>query len=119
MTPFGERIRQLREARGLALKQMAADLQISSAYLSALEHGHKGVPSPMLVRQICGYFGLIWDDAEEIERLVALSNPKVVVDTAGLTPRHTLVANLVARRLPDMDAVALDRLIAILDADPT
>ena len=37
MTPFGERVRRLRRERGLLLKDMAAHLGVSSAYLSALE----------------------------------------------------------------------------------
>jgi len=115
MTPFGERVRRMREARAIPLKEMAAALQISSAYLSALEHGHKGLPSPMLVRQICAFFGLIWDDAEEMERLAALSDPRVTVNTAGLTPRHTLAANLLARHIAKLDADTVERLIGILE----
>ncbi len=61
MTPFGAKLRQLRAGRGLRLKQMAEDLQVSAAYLSALEHGHRGRPAPGLVMQIAGYFELIWD----------------------------------------------------------
>lgn len=118
MTPFGARIRRLREARGIQLKRMAADLEISAAYLSALEHGHKGLPSPMLVRQICTYFGIIWDEAEELERLAAVSDPRVVVDTAGLTPDHTLAANLLARRIAHLTPAELERLLAVLDAAP-
>ncbi|MBO6784864.1 MAG: helix-turn-helix transcriptional regulator, partial [Alphaproteobacteria bacterium] len=45
MTPFGEKVRALRKARGVNLKQMAADLELSPAYLSSLEHGHRGRPS--------------------------------------------------------------------------
>ncbi|HYE49797.1 MAG TPA: helix-turn-helix domain-containing protein [Azospirillaceae bacterium] len=115
MTPFGQRVRELRERRGIQLKQMAAELEISSAYLSALEHGHKGLPSPMLVRQICTYFGIIWDEAEEMERLAALSDPRVVVDTAGLHPKATLAANLLARRVAELDEAALDRLVRLLE----
>ncbi|MFM2045341.1 MAG: hypothetical protein RLY86_3917 [Pseudomonadota bacterium] len=118
MTPLGDRIRALRERKGVTLKEMAADLEISSAYLSALEHGHKGLPSPMLLRQICTYFGLIWDDAEELERIAALSDPRAVVETAGLTARHTLAANLAARRIPAMTAAELDRLIVLLEQAP-
>lgn len=118
MTPFGARIRRLREARGIQLKQMAADLEISSAYLSALEHGHKGLPSPMLVRQICTYFGIIWDEAEALERLAALSDPRVVVDTAGLTPDHTLAANLLARRIAHLTPAELERLLDLLGGVP-
>jgi len=54
MTPFGEKLRTLRRQRGLSLKRMAEDLHLSSAYLSALEHGHRGRPSPGLVMQIIG-----------------------------------------------------------------
>ena len=44
MTPFGERVRRLRRERGLLLKDMAAHLGVSSAYLSALERGERGKP---------------------------------------------------------------------------
>ncbi|HYC02904.1 MAG TPA: helix-turn-helix transcriptional regulator [Azospirillaceae bacterium] len=114
MTPFGQRVRELREARGIPLKRMAQELEISSAYLSALEHGHKGLPSPMLVRQICTFFGLIWDDAEEMERLAALSDPRVEVDTSGLHPKATLAANLLARKVGGMTEDELDRLVELL-----
>lgn len=115
MTPFGERMRRMREARGIALKDMARDLQISAAYLSALEHGRKGLPSPILVQQICAYFGIIWDEAEELERLVRLSDPRVTVETGGLSPKHTLAANLLAMRIAALDEAGLDRLLALLD----
>jgi transcriptional regulator with XRE-family HTH domain len=114
MTPFGLKVRELRRQRGIALKRMASDLQLSPAYLSALEHGHRGKPTPALVVQICEYFHLIWDDYEEIHRLVALSDPKVVVDTSGLSPRATELANLLAEKIPSLDDGALDTLITAL-----
>lgn len=119
MTPFGDRVRLLRARKGVSLKQMADELEISSAYLSALEHGHKGLPSPMLLRQICTYFGLIWDEAEEMERLAALSDPRVTVATGGLTPDHTLAANLLARRITDLTADQLSALLALLGGQMT
>ena len=53
MTPFGRKIRELRARRAITMRKMAADLGVSSAYLSALEHGNRGRPSPGLVMQIC------------------------------------------------------------------
>ena len=44
MTPFGAKIRALRAERGVSQKDMAAALGVSAAYLSALEHGRRGVP---------------------------------------------------------------------------
>ncbi|NNE82387.1 MAG: helix-turn-helix domain-containing protein, partial [Alphaproteobacteria bacterium] len=52
MTPFGEKVRSLRAARGVSLKEMASDLQLSPAYLSSLEHGRRGRPSEALVVQV-------------------------------------------------------------------
>jgi transcriptional regulator with XRE-family HTH domain len=116
MTPFGRKMRALRTARGITLQQMAAELQLSPAYLSALEHGRRSRPSPMLVLQICQYFHLIWEDADEIERLAALSHPRAVVDTAGLTPDHTELANRLARDIRRLDRDTVRQMLALLTA---
>lgn len=111
MTPFGARIRALRTARGISLKRMAADLELSQAYLSALEHGQRGRPTPALVIQICEYFHLIWDDYEEIHRLARLSHPRAVVDTRGLSPTATELANILADRIAELDDATLAALV--------
>jgi transcriptional regulator with XRE-family HTH domain len=115
MTPFGDRLRQLRQQRAIALKQMAADLHLSAAYLSALEHGHRGRPSPGLVMQIIGYFNVNWDEAEELKTLAALSHPKVTLDTAGLSPDATRLANRLAQTIGCLPEATLQRLLALLE----
>ena len=110
MTPLGERIRALRQERGLNQKEMAAAIGVSAAYLSALEHGRRGVPSWTLIQKIIGYFNVIWDEAEELQRLAEMSDPKVTIDTGGLSPEATELANRLARdigRLSDEDLAAL------------
>lgn len=119
MTPFGVRVRALRDARGATLKEMADELHISSAYLSALEHGRRGRPSPQLIRQICGYFGIIWEEAEELERLAALSHPRVMVDTAGLSPKATELANRLANAIQTLDDDMIDRMLTLLGEQGT
>lgn len=115
MTPFGKRVRELRAVRGVTLKQMAADLEISQAYLSSLEHGRRGRPTEALVVQICEYFNLIWDDFEEMHRLAAISHPRVTVDTAGLSPAHTSLANALAERIAMLSEEEAGELRAALD----
>jgi transcriptional regulator with XRE-family HTH domain len=114
MTPFGVKLRDLRATRHVTLKRMAADLQLSSAYLSALEHGKRGRPSPVLLIQICQYFHLIWEDAEELERLAQLSHPRVTVDTSGLEPEATELANVLAERIHDLEPSLVRRLLALI-----
>ena len=119
MTPFGARLRALRAERGVTLKALAEALQVSAAYLSALEHGKRGSPSAGLVHQVNEYFGLIWDEADDLSRLARLSNPRVTVNTAGLTPEQTALANRVAQvihRLPPETVAALH---AVLDTSAT
>ncbi|WP_298725129.1 helix-turn-helix domain-containing protein [uncultured Ferrovibrio sp.] len=114
MTPFGARIRSLRQARGVTLKQMAADIGVSAAYLSALEHGHRGRPSWLLLQRICGYLNIIWDDAEELAELAKLSHPRVTIDTAGLSPKATLLANELSRKIASLDDSRLDQMLKLL-----
>lgn len=118
MTPFGARLRELRAQRDVTLKDLAAALQVSPAYLSALEHGRRGRPSPGLVHQVNEYFGLIWDDAEELARLARQSHPRVVLDTAGLDPAVTDFANRLARDIRQVTPEAAARLGAVLDSLP-
>lgn len=103
MTPFGERIRALRKTRKISQKQMAADLGVSNAYLSALEHGHRGRPAPGMIQQICGYFNLIWDETEDLKRLADLSHPRATIDTSGLSPKATELANLLSENIGELD----------------
>ena len=119
MTPFGAKVRALRRTRGITLKKMAADLQISQAYLSALEHGRRGRPTAHLVRQICGYFNIIWDDADALEQLARVSHPRVVVDTAGLSPKATELANRLAERIKDLDERVVEKMLDDLNGAAT
>lgn len=97
MTPLGAKLRSLRAERGMTLKQMAAGIKVSSAYLSALEHGHRGTPTWDLLQRIIAFFNIIWDEAEELIRLSEISDPRVVIDTSGMDPEATALANRLAR----------------------
>jgi transcriptional regulator with XRE-family HTH domain len=115
MTPFGARLRALREARGVTLSDLAAALQVSAAYLSALEHGHRGRPSAGLVHQVNEFFGLIWDEAEELARLARESHPRPVLDASGLSPEATALANRLSREFRGLTPAQIARIAAVLD----
>ncbi len=112
VTPFGDKMRGLRAERGLRLKDMAAGLGVSPAYLSALEHGKRGRPNRRFVHRICQFLGDIWDEAEALQRLADLSHPRVVVDTSGLSPQATEFANRLAENIANLPEDALARMMA-------
>lgn len=118
MTPFGERLRELRKARGVNQADMAAALDVSPAYLSALEHGKRGAPSWAFLQKVIQYFGLIWDEAEQLQELAHLSKPKVTIDTSGMDERATRAVNLLSRRIGRLNDRELDQLLAFLTNQP-
>jgi len=104
MTPLGARLRALRAERGLTLKDMAEALNVSSAYLSALEHGRRGKPTWYLLHRMIAYFNVIWDDAEELQRPAELSDPNITIRTAGMMPEATELTNRLAKDIGNLSA---------------
>ncbi|MFO1122255.1 MAG: helix-turn-helix transcriptional regulator [Hyphomicrobiales bacterium] len=115
MTPFGDRMRKLRAERGMTLKAMAEAVGVSPAYLSALEHGKRGRPSWHLIQRIIAHFNIIWDEAEEVVHLARISHPRIPIDTAGLSPRATELANRLAAEIGKLDQATLEDLVALVD----
>ena len=114
MTPFGRRLRELRAERGVTQAQMAAALGVTAGYLSALENGKRGRASFAFVQAVAQYLNVIWDEADELSRLAALSDPRVTVDTAGMVPEATELANLLAAHVHRLQASELDELLKVL-----
>jgi len=119
MTPFGEKLREHRANKRISQAQMAKDLDVSAAYLSALEHGKRGAPSWAFMEKLIEYFGLIWDDAEDLKELARSSKPKVTIDTSGMDPRATRIANMLAKGIGRLDGRELDQMLAILERPPS
>lgn len=112
MTPFGLKMRELREIKGVNQKQMAEEIGVSPAYLSALEHGHRGIPSWQFLQRIIGYFNIIWDEAEEVQALAANSHTRVVVDTTNLSPEATKLANKLSVDIAKLSKTDCENLFA-------
>ena len=111
MTPFGQRLRDLRQQHGRALKDMARALKVSSAYLSALEHGHRAQPKPGFVQQVAAYFNLAWEEVDELKALAELSDPKPSIDTSGFSPLATEVANRLRKKIKTLDDTTLKAIL--------
>jgi transcriptional regulator with XRE-family HTH domain len=118
VTPFGAKLRDLRAERGISQKDMARSIGVSAAYLSALEHGRRGQPTWDKLQRIIQYFNIIWDEAEELQRLAMISDPRIVIDTGGLPPAATELANVLATRIGDMDEETARLLIRTMEAVP-
>jgi len=114
MTPFGAAVRKIRKERGITQKAMAAALGVSPAYLSALESGKRGKPGFDFLQRVAGYLHIIWDEADDLFRVAAISHPRVVVDTSGLPPEYTAFANRLAAEIRDLAPHTIDQMTELL-----
>lgn len=103
-TPFGLKLAALRAERGMQLKQLAERLNVTPAYLSALETGARGLPNRRFLHQICQIFAIIWDEAEALEALARASNPQPAIDVRGKPAALVHLANDLARLVPALSA---------------
>ena len=114
MTPLGVKLRALREEKGVTMSQMAEALEVTPAYLPALEHGNRGRPTTLRLHQICAYFEIIWDEADDLRRLADISHPKVTIDTSGLSPEATELANRLMNQIGKLSKGKIEAMLGTL-----
>ncbi|MFC8688760.1 helix-turn-helix domain-containing protein [Brevibacillus porteri] len=57
-TEFGAYLKKLRKAKGLTLTQLGELIGYSNPYLSQIENGQKGIPSPEILKKLSGPLGV-------------------------------------------------------------
>ena len=82
------------------------------------EHGRRGRPTHAMVVAICAQLNIIWDEADELMRLARISHPRVTVDTAGLPPAATELANLLAERIRNLPPERTERILQLIKSAP-
>jgi transcriptional regulator with XRE-family HTH domain len=60
MKRFGEKLRVLRERRGLSLKQLGDQLEVGKNFVWEMEKGKK-IPNIAMLTKICDIFGVSCD----------------------------------------------------------
>ncbi len=117
MTPFGETLQILRLKHKVTQKEMANALGVSAAYLSALEHGHRGKPQWSMVQRIITYFNIIWDEAEELQYLASISDPKITIDSTRLSANATRLTNVLGKKIAELNDDQILTLISLLNSE--
>ena len=79
VSALGKELRIMRMDRGELLKDMAAKIGVTSAYLSAVENGNKK-PTHELVEKICYAYGLDEIQAQTLEDAYLLSMKVIPIE---------------------------------------
>jgi len=91
-------------------------LDVTSAYLSALEHGKKGPANAGLISKLENALKLSTAQRQELRRAARDSTSSVEIPSKS-TPFAFETANAFARKLPDLSEDQLRRIKSIVDQD--
>jgi transcriptional regulator with XRE-family HTH domain len=94
-TDFGKAVRMARIQAGVKLSRMADDLNVSAAFLSALETGRKKISDEWLAKIATYVRTELKVPVPDLEASAAVSNKSVSLD--GLSPQHQMLVAGFAR----------------------
>lgn len=120
LTLFGKTIRKLRIDQGEILKDMADYLEVSSAFLSAVENGKKKIPQDW-VDKISERYNLDNDKKEELKRAYEITNDEMAksikIDFEGTNELKKRTALLFARSFEDINDATAEKIYEMLQKD--
>ena len=99
MTPFGIKLKYIREQRHKSLKDLSKALKVSIAYVSMLENGKRGRPADGLIELICSYFNLSWEEADELKFLAKHSDINTKMNSEKLSLNATMLTNVLKNNI--------------------
>jgi transcriptional regulator with XRE-family HTH domain len=109
---LGDRLRQLRQERGLSLRDIERDFGINSGYLSQLERNEVANPTPSVLQKIARAYGepidVLMEWAGYIER-----------DPGGLSPNRQRALKYIPEDISDEELRALKAVLKALRSGRT
>lgn len=112
-TTLGAFLRKLRLQRGEKLKEMAENLNVSSAFLSAVENGKKKMPASWY-EKLANLYNLSAKQQAELENAVIESGETVELKIKDIPSGNRELAVCFARHFDSLDEEASKEIFAIL-----
>ena len=111
MTPFGIKLKHIREQRHKSLKDLSKALKVSIPYVSMLENGKRGRPADGLIELICSYLNLSWEEADELKFLAKHSDINTKMNSEKLSLNATMLTNVLKNNIKWLTEEQLKNLI--------
>ncbi len=73
---FGEFLRALRKEKGLTIRQIETYTGVSNSYLSLVENGKRGIPSPDILKQLAPALKVTYEFLMEKAGYIEQEDPK-------------------------------------------
>ena len=113
LTSIGRFLRKLRIDNGEILKNMADKLEVSSAFLSAVENGKKKMPENWS-EKLTFLYNLSEDQSDSFQKAIADTNQAIELNLENATPQHRDLALSFARHFDSLDDETSKKIIEML-----
>ena len=112
-TKFGKELRMLRLENDELLKNMAEKMEMSSAYLSAIELGKRGVPGNF-IEKLSKVYNLVPSRVNQIINAMNDDEGKVEINIKSVDANKKEMAMIFARTFDEMDSEKAKKIIEML-----
>ena len=116
LTEYGKYIRELRKQKGETLSSMSEKMNVSIAFLSAMEVGKKQVPVEY-ADKISEIYNLTEEQNLELTNAIGSSNANMNLDFTVMTEEKAQISVLFARRINKLSQKSLEELRKLLIDD--
>ena len=113
LTDFGRFLRKIRIDCGEILKDMAEKLNVSAAYLSAVEMGKRNIPEQW-VNRISELYNLSEEEKINLNGAADNSAKSITLNFDNISNSHKETAILFAREFENVDTETLDKIKKLL-----
>jgi HTH-type transcriptional regulator, competence development regulator len=116
ITEIGKYLRHLRVDHDETLKDMAAKLNVSSAYVSSVECGKRAFPDKW-IEILNDKYNLNESESIELEKVVSIAKSQVNIEMNNFSDEQQDISIKFARNIKNADPDLLSKLQKLLDAE--
>lgn len=113
LTNFGRALRKMRIDHGEYLKDMAAKLEVTVAYLSAVENGKREVPDSWC-EKLSETYHLSLEERKELQQYAYEKKDSVKIELSGIEQEEKQLALAFARSFKTLSSEELNAIKEIL-----
>lgn len=114
LTQFGKELRKIRIENDQILKNMADKLNVTAAYLSAVENGNRKVPDSW-INIIAKEYNLSDEEERKLQKLAYENRNDINVSFDSTNNQETNLALSFARKFKNLDDNQIEEIQKILD----
>ena len=109
---LGEYLKTIRQARGLSLKDVEAEIQLSASYINRLENGNRSNPSIDVLDRLSNFYGVSPEDVMKLAGFKVDKGTEHISQDLGLfidNSKHIAINGLLVSK--DLFKVLVDKCI--------